>query len=104
HRTGQRPLDRLVRLLTQEPGIFDEDGLLTSNIPDDRWHAGIVAIADSNRLAVLEIDAVQMFDKRGHKMLARLLAVTDDIDACLLLLLQRQTQSILFALDQSFAL
>ena len=37
-------------------------------------------------------------------MLAGLLAIADDIDACLLLLLQRQAQGILFALDQFLVL
>lgn len=35
-----------------------------------------------------------MLDKRRDKMLARLLAVTDDIDACLLLVVQGQSQGI----------
>jgi hypothetical protein len=38
-----------------------------------------------------------MLDEGGHEMLARLLAVTDDIDAGMLLLLQRQAQRIRLA-------
>ena len=52
-------------------------------------------------LAVLEIDAVQVLDERRHEVLARLFAIADDVDARVLLFLQRQAQGILFALEQS---
>ena len=41
-----------------------------------------------------------MLDERGDEVLASLLAITDDVDSRLLLLLQSQTQSVLLALDQ----
>ena len=45
-------------------------------------------------------DSAQMLDEGRDEMLARLLAVADDIDAGLPLIVQRQTQGVLFALDE----
>ncbi|MNJ75324.1 hypothetical protein D3C77_724000 [compost metagenome] len=41
-----------------------------------------------------------MFDERRDKVLTGLLAVADDINARVLLFLQRQAQGVLFAFDQ----
>ena len=101
HRAGQGPLDRLLGLLAQELGILDEDRFLARHRAHHRRHARVIAVADTDGLAVLEIDAVQVLDERRHEMLARLFAIADDVDARVLLFLQRQAQGILFALDQS---
>ena len=90
HRHGARqcPLDRLIGLLTQEPGVVNKHRLLATHSADHRGHAGIVAITNSNGLAPLEINAVEVFDEGGHEVLARLLAITDNINASQLLVLQ----------------
>ncbi|OXC78732.1 hypothetical protein BSU04_10365 [Caballeronia sordidicola] len=75
-------------MLAQKLGIFNENRFLSGDRINHRRHACIIAIANSNGLAILEIDAAEVLDKRGHEMLARLLAVTDDIDARMLLFLQ----------------
>lgn len=104
HGTRQGPFDRLLGLLAQELGVFDEHGLAARHGAHDRRHAGIVAVADPDRLAVLEINAFQVLDKRRHEMLTRLFAIADDIDAGVLLFLQRQTQRILLAFGQALVL
>ena len=90
--------------MTQELGVIDEHWLAASNSAYDRRHAGIVAIADSDGLALLEIDTVEVFDKGRDEMLPCLFAIADDIDAGVLLLLQGQTQRVLLALDQFITL
>ena len=55
---------------------------------DDRRHTRIVAVTDSDRLAFLEVDAAELLDKRCDEMLARLLAIADDVDARLSLIVQ----------------
>lgn len=104
HRAGQGPLDGLPGLLTQEPGVFHEYRLLATHLADHGRHARIVAIANSDRLALFEIDPVEVLDEGGDEMLARLLPVADDIDARVLLLLQRQTQGIALAFGQFLVL
>ena len=65
----------------------------------DGWHARLIAIANFNHFAFLEVDAAEVLDKRRDEVLARLLAIADDIDAGLLLFSQRQTQGVLFPFD-----
>ncbi|PHX51356.1 hypothetical protein AO354_33025, partial [Pseudomonas syringae pv. syringae] len=62
-----------------------------SDSAHDRWHARIVAVTNSNGLALFKIDAVEMLNKCSYKMLARLFTVADDINIGQLLFLQRQT-------------
>ncbi|MCY1518101.1 hypothetical protein D9M68_528070 [compost metagenome] len=89
HRARQSPFDRLLGLLAQELCVFDKYRLAASHGAHDRRHARVVAVADPDGLAVLEINAFQMLDKRRHEVLTRLFAVADDIDTCVLLFLQR---------------
>ncbi|SOO28380.1 hypothetical protein XAP6164_2380026 [Xanthomonas phaseoli pv. phaseoli] len=100
HRARQRPLDRLAGLLTQEFGIVHEHRRWAADRADHGRHAGVVAVANPHRLALFEIDTAEMFDKGGDEMLTGLFAVADDIDAGMLLFLQRQPQCILLAFDQ----
>ncbi|RON73336.1 hypothetical protein BK668_29265 [Pseudomonas fluorescens] len=87
-------------MLTQEFGVFNKNRLFARHCAKDRRHTGIVAITHSDGLTFFKINAAEVLDKRRDKMLARLLAVTDDIDACLLLVVQGQSQGISFALNQ----
>ena len=87
HRSRQRPLDRLIGLPAEELRIVDEHRFLTAHGADDCGNACVVAIADSNRLTLLEIDSAEMLDERRHEVLAGLLSVADDVDAAVGLLM-----------------
>ena len=104
HRAGERPLDRLVGLPAQELRVLDEHGFLAAHCTDDGRHAGVISIADSNRLALLEVDPGELLDECRDEVLAGLLPVADDVDAELALLLDRDAQRILLALDQRLTL
>jgi hypothetical protein len=97
HRTRQRPFDRPVGLRAQELRIVDEDRLRPRYGTDYRRHARIVAIANPDDLALVEIDSAEMFDEGRDEMLARLFAVSDDIDPGLPLIIDGQSQGILLA-------
>ncbi|MNN58788.1 hypothetical protein D3C81_1738550 [compost metagenome] len=88
HRSRQGPFDRLGGLLAQELRIFNENGFLAAHRTHDGGHTRIIAVADLHDLTLLEIHALEMLDKCRDEVLARLLAVTDDINACLLLIFQ----------------
>lgn len=100
HRARQCPLDRLIGLRAQELGIFDEHRLLARDRADHGRHAGLVAITDLDGFTLLEIHAIQVFDEGGDEVLTRLLAIADDVDPGVLLLLQGDAQGILLARDQ----
>jgi hypothetical protein len=51
-----------------------------------------------------EIHAINAFEKTVHKMLPRLLAVADDVDAAILLELQREEGRVALALGERVAL
>ncbi len=104
HRPRQRPFDRLRRVGAQEFGILDEDRFAPRHRPRHAWHAGVVPVADAHGFALCEIDPVQVLDKGGDEVLARLFAVADDVDTGLLLVGQGQAQRVLFALDQGVVL
>ncbi|MNV94638.1 hypothetical protein D3C71_1894530 [compost metagenome] len=54
-------------------------------------HLGVVAVvADAHRHLVDEINALHLLHKTMHEMLARLLSITDDIQACVFLRLDPQ--------------
>ena len=64
---------------------------LQSQLADHLRHHRFVAVgADAHLDLVGEVDAVDEFEKAVHEMLARHLAVGDDIDAGIFLLLQRE--------------
>ncbi len=82
------------------PKLWDSSGLLAAYRADNSRYAGVVAIADSYRFFILKINATQVFNKGCHKVLAGLFAVTDDINASMFLLFQRNAQGVLFAQGQ----
>ena len=64
---------------------------LQPQLADDLRHHGFVAVgADPHLDLVGEVDAVDELEKAVHEVLARHLAVGDDVDAGVLLLLQRK--------------
>ena len=100
HRPRQGPFDRLVRELAQVLCIVDEDRFLARNRRNHGRHAGVIAVTNAHRLAVLKIHAAQVFNKGGDEVLAGLFPVADDIDSRTDLLIQRQAQRILLARQQ----
>ena len=86
-------------MLTQKFSVFHKDGLLAGDFAYHRWHARLIAITNFDDLALFEIHAVEVFDKGGNEVLARLLAVADDINTGPQLIVEAQTQRVLFAVD-----
>ena len=71
----------------------------------DGRHLGPIAIvADADRHGAGEIDAVDPGEKPMNEMLSRLFAVGDDIDAGVLLLLQRQHGGVALGFGERLAL
>ena len=72
--------------------------------PDDgRTHRLIAVVADAHLDAAVEIDALDRFEKAVHEMLARLFAVTDDVDAGVLLQLDRKQRGVVLGGCEVFA-
>ena len=59
-----------------------------------RHHRLVAVGADAHLDLVGEVDAVDEFEKAVHEMLARLLAVADDVDAGVLLQLDREQRGV----------
>ena len=59
-----------------------------------RHHRLVAVVADAHLDLVGEVDAVDEFEKAVHEMLPRLFAVGDDVDAGVLLKLQRQQRRV----------
>ena len=92
-------IGRRVRL-AQEAGVVGEDRAPARDRTGDDRHVGIVAIADPDGLAVLEVDAVEAFDERRDEVTPRLLAVGHDVDARVLLIGDRQAHGVALAFLQ----
>src|SRR5690606_34393843 len=69
-----------------------------------RRHTCIITVTDSDGFALLEINAVEMLDEGCDEVLPCLFAVADNIDACLPLIVEGQTQGIKLAGYQFLAL
>jgi hypothetical protein len=65
-------------------------------------HRLVAVVADAH-LDAFEVDAVDRFEKAVHEMLARLLAVGDDVDAGVLLQLEREERGVALGLGQLLA-
>ncbi len=69
--------------------------------PHDRRTGCHIAVgANPDGLALLEIDAVELFEEAVDEMLAALLAVGDDVDAAVLLDLERREHRVAPALGE----
>ena len=90
---------RRVRL-AQESGVFGKDRAPARDRTGDDRHVGVVAIADPDGLAVLEVDALEAFDERRDEVTPRLLAVGHDVDARAFLVGDRQTDGVALAFLQ----
>ena len=70
---------------------------------DGRAHRLIAIVADADLDALVEVDAVDRFEKAVHEMLARLLAVADDVDAGIFLQLEREQRGVVLGGCEFFA-
>lgn len=82
------PFNGLLGLATQKLRILYENGLLAGHGANNRRDAGIITIPDPDSLAFIEIDAAEILDKCGDEMLPSLLAVADNVDPRLSLIVQ----------------
>ena len=79
----------------REPRLGRVHAAFQPQLADDLRHHRLVAVgADAHLDLVGEVDAVDEFEKAVHEMLARHLAVGDDVDAGILLLLQREQRRV----------
>ncbi len=68
-----------------------------SGAVDGRHHRLVAVVADAHLDPPGEIDPLDVLEKAVHEMLARLLAVADDVDAGILLQLDREQRRIEFS-------
>jgi len=68
-----------------------------------RAHRLVAVVANAHFDPSVEIDAVDRFEKAVNEMLPRLLAVADDVDAGVLLQLERQHSGVVLGLRELFA-
>ena len=89
HRSRQRELELAPGVRAREPRLARMHAPLEAQLLSDRRHHCLVAVgADPDLDLAGEIDAVDGLEKAVHEMLARLLAVGDDVDAAILLQLE----------------
>ena len=91
HRPRQRELELALGMGARELRLARMHASLEAQRAGDRRHHRLVAVgADADLDLAREVDAVDEFEKAVHEMLARLLAVGDDVDAAILLQLERE--------------
>jgi hypothetical protein len=99
HRPRDRELELLLRVGAHEPHLVRVDRSRAPERPGDRRHLGPVAVgADPDRYAPREVHARDTLEEAVDEVLARLLAVRDDVDARRLLLLERREHRVPLAL------
>ena len=59
-----------------------------------RHHRLVAVVADAHLHLVLEVDALDVLEEAVHEVLARLLAVADDVEAGVFLLLEPQQRGV----------
>ena len=95
HRPGHGDLELARGMRAGEPRLGAVHAAAELERPGHRRHHRLVAVvADAHLDLVGEVDAVDEFEKAVHEMLPRLLAVGDDVDAGVLLQLQRQQRRV----------
>ena len=105
HRPGQRELELALRVRPRELRLEGMDPALEFQRRDHLRHHRVVAVvADAHLHLVLEIDAFDLLQEPVHEMLARLLAITDDVQARVFLGLDPQQGGIGLGLAQFVAL
>ncbi len=80
------------------------DAVAPAQLAGDGRHVSFVAVvANADAHAAGEIDALDAGKKTMHEMLTRLLAVGDDVDAGILLNLQREQRRVALAFGEGLA-
>ena len=105
HRAGQRELQLLCGV---RPRDLRFKGMHAPLQPDRAHHLGhhrvIAIVPDAHLDLVLEVDALDRFEKAVHEVLATLLTVGDDVQTGVLLLLDPEQRGVALGLAQRIAL
>ncbi len=104
HRPGQGELELARRVGAGERRLARVDGTLAAQRTDDGGAVRLVAVvADAHPHLVGEVDAVDLFEEAVDEMLARLLALGDDVDAGILLFLESEQGRVALGFEQLLA-
>ena len=68
HRPGERVLDRVIRLGPEQPHVFAVHRPRTRERPDDLRNFRVVALADTHRHEVVEVDALEVLEITGDEV------------------------------------
>ena len=98
---GHGDLELVLRVRAREPRLGLVHAALEPQRADHLRHHRVVAVvADAHLHLVLEVDALDVLEEAVHEVLARLLAVGDDVDAGVLLLLQPEQRRVALGLRE----
>ncbi len=101
---GRVNLSFRVRVGARQPRFARVHARAQPQFADDgRAHRLVAIVANAHFDAPFEVDAVDRFEKAVDEMLARLLAVADDIDAGVFLKLERQQSRVVFGVGEFIA-
>ena len=104
HRAGQGEFELARGVGAGEPRLARMHAVAQLQFADDgRAHRLVAVVADAHLDALVEIDAVDGFEKAVHEMLPRLLAVADDVDAGVLLQLDGEQRGVVLGGVELFA-
>jgi hypothetical protein len=105
HRAGQGEFELLARMGAGKPRLARVHPRAQPQRAGDRRAHRLVAVgADAHLDAPVEVDAFDRFEKAVHEVLARLLAVADDVDAGILLQLEREQRRVILRLRERVTL
>jgi hypothetical protein len=103
HGAGQGELELPRRVCAGEAGLGLVHRSRACHRSDHPRAVGLVAVgADADALAVDEIEPGQSLQEPVHEVLARLLALGDDVDAGRLLVLEREPRGVALGLGEAF--
>ena len=104
HRPGQGEFQPPLGVRASDCGLEGVDAPGAPERSGDGRHFGLVAVvADAHRDSPGEIDTLDVFEKTVHEVLTRLLAVGNDVDPGVFLLLQRQQCGVALRLGERLA-
>ena len=102
HGTGQGELELSLRVCAGEPRLHRVHAAPEAHRPHHLRHHRLIAVgADAHLHLVGEVDALDPLQEAVHEMLARLLAVADDVDAGILLLLDGKQRGVALGLHRA---
>jgi hypothetical protein len=105
HRPRQGEFERMQGVRPGEPRFHRVDAAAPPQRPGNGRTIGLVAVVtDAHPDFVGEVDAVEVFEKAVDKMLPRLFAVADDVDAGILLELESEDRRVALGLGERLAL